>query len=195
MVIISIIKIIALIFLCVYSSVTDIKKGIIKNFSIAMAIIIGVLLNVLEWIFVSSDYLVVQIVNISIVFVLSILLYTFHIWAAGDCKLMAAVAMLIPYQYYLPIVNQWVSLIWIFAFSFVFGYVFLIADSVYSAIKRKHIVDINKISTYAKLFLRKYIACISYIALSNQLLYLIIPEIFMELRYVFLLLNISLRRF
>ncbi len=190
MIIISTIKIIVLLALCVYSSVTDIKKGVIKNYSIAVSVLAGILFNAIEWIFISSDYLVIQIVNIAIVLVLSILLYTFHIWAAGDCKLMIAIALLIPYDYYLPMVNQWFALIFVFAFSFAFGYIFLIVDSVYSGIKRRHVVSVQKITTSSKSFLKKYVACVSYIALINQLLYLFIPDLFTELRYVFLLLNI-----
>ena len=176
MIIISIIKVVALLALCINSSISDIKKGVVKNYTILIAIGAGIVLNAIEWIFISSEYILVQIINILIVFILSILLYAFHIWAAGDCKLMFAIAVLIPYDLYLTIENQWFSLIFVLAFSFAFSYLFLIGDSIYSGIKRKHVISTKKIFSSSILFLKKYIACISYIRLF--LIYLRNSDVF-----------------
>ena len=91
MIIIEALLLTILLFTCVYATFTDIKHGIIENRILARAVILGLILNLLYYIVYAQNLMVSFLVNIAITSLISILFYAYHIWAAGDTKLIFVV--------------------------------------------------------------------------------------------------------
>lgn len=177
MIIIDIMKIICLVLLCIYSSFTDIKKGIVKNKIIVIVIGIGLLLNVIGWIAFDSTCLLKQISNILVVDMISIILYIFHIWAGGDCKLIFAITLLVPYNLYISIQNEWVSLATMLALTFSVSYVFLVFESVFYAVRNKKKIDKEKFFSKTQMVIGRWISCVAYITLIDFVVLKIFPDL------------------
>lgn len=183
-------KVIVLIILCICVTVTDIKNGIIGNKPIFTALCIGVFLNLMGFI-TDSSHMAVQMINVLLAVLLSVLLYCAKIWAAGDCKLLCVIAVLVPYELYLNIFNKYMALVIWTAIIFAVSYVYLIIESVVMAIKRKHVIGKNKFMNLFLSFWGKWISCIVYITLIDSVLPMIFPY---EAEYnaVVLIVNVAL---
>lgn len=190
MIFINTIKIVILIVLCGYSSITDIKHGIIKNTAILAALSMGLFLDIIGWCVFDAVFFKYQIINIVIVALISVLFYAFHIWAGGDCKLVLALIFLIPYELYIPIFNEWTSLIILLVIIFNVSYLYLIFDSIVLFIKRKHIISKQKLLNGIKTFLKKWICCVSYIILLDTLLLSLLPDLFNKFKFFIVIINV-----
>ena len=190
--IVIIIKMLLVLVLCTWAAVSDFQKGIVSNKLIVIFIISALTLNILGWCFVDKSYLTIQITNIGIVWLISILLYAFHIWAGGDCKLIITVALLIPYESYYHILNEKTTLISIIAFTFIIGYIFLIFDSLYCFVKHKHRIEKKKLLSKIKTMLYKWISCVSYIVLFDQLMTYVFSEIITKNQWLLIIVNICI---
>ena len=72
--------------------VTDFHAGVIKNKVLLVAIVFGVIINLIYITFFAKNFLLVYLLNWFAVSLISVLLYAFHFWAAGDSKLMITLA-------------------------------------------------------------------------------------------------------
>lgn len=170
MTVINIVKIICLVLLCTIGSFTDIKQGIIKNKFIIVFSCSAVLLNILSWIFYERSIVCEQVINIIIVNAISLILYVFHIWAGGDCKLLFAISMLVPFNTYILIKNTWASLSILMCMSFGISYVYLIFDSVKYSIKYKKCYSKQETLQKIKNSIVKWAICVVYIALIDTVI-------------------------
>lgn len=189
--IIIILKLIILTIISLIASISDIKFGIIKNNYIIVGTVFSIVLNVLTCFFETS-YIKIQLINILIINIISILLYVFHVWAGGDCKLIFVVSLLIPYEFYYNFLNPYFSLLLLLAFIFIFSYLYLIFDSVKNAILKKRTVGFHKLTLGLKNYILSYICNLVYIILINQLLIIFFEKIIYSFSYLLLIVNICL---
>ncbi len=151
------------------TSYTDIKNGKIYNSFLISIIVIDLIIDGIYYSLFAKKYLVDFLVNNAIIICASILLYAFHIWAAGDSKLLIVALLSIPARWYVSIFNNNYTLIFIVAFSFVVGYIYIIIDSIISAIKREAIITPKDLGNYFKKFFANYFAIINYLLIINLL--------------------------
>ena len=186
------ISVIIAVMLCIVSSVTDIRKGIVPNRFVLVAGCLGALINILNWWIIDASYIDLQLANIGVVWLISGLLYFFHIWAGGDCKLMMSLAVILPYKYYAPVMRDSVTLISVLAFTFIISYGYLIVDSIIYAKKNKRVIEKNKLVDGIKKFLVRWITCISYITLADQLLLMAFKPLIIRFGWLLSVVNICI---
>lgn len=191
MIVLEFLKIILIVLLCVYSSITDIKHGIIENKAVLTASIMGICLDVISWLTFNREYSKYHIISILAVVALSIVFYALHIWAGGDCKLMLAISLLVPYELYIPVSNGKVSLVPLLVIVFGISYIYLLAESIVLAMKTKSI-EKGKLIKNARKSIIRWISCVAYITLLDQILLLFFPDIFIKSRFIILIINICL---
>lgn len=192
MIVFEFLKIIPLVLLCVYASITDIKYGIIENKTVLTASIIGICLDVFGWFTFNREYIKDHMISIFAVAALSIIFYALHIWAGGDCKLMIAIALLMPYELYIPISNGRMSLVLLLAIVFGISYIYLIGESIVLAVKTKKLIGKEKLINNAKRSITRWISSIAYITLFDQIFLRFFPEMFFKTKFLVLIINICL---
>lgn len=171
-----IVKLILVVSLCIFCSLSDLIRNIIPNRVLFAYFCVGASINVFCWI--QEFYLWEQLIGIGLLWSISVVLYVFHIWAAGDCKLLMVLAILIPYETYIKSFSPLFSLILVVVFSFALSYIYLIVDSVYHSLKRKKIINKNNLITGTKTFLIRYISNLSYITMIDLIIRLAFPYFF-----------------
>lgn len=191
MIVIDVLKILLLFLLCGYSSITDVKHGVISNRIILISSSMGLIFDIIGWILFDFKDFKFQVINILIVAFISIVLYALHIWAGGDCKLMLAISLIIPYELYIPLPYKWGSLTFLFAIIFGVSYIYLITDSIICAIKKRHIISKEKFSAKFKIILGGWICSVSYIILFDQIIMNTFPSITVNRMFI-IIINISL---
>ena len=192
MLIIDYIRIAVLLLLCVYCSITDIKDGIVKNTILLSAGGIGVLLYIIQVVAFGIDDPWIVFISILINAFISLLLYLFHVWAAGDCKMLLAVFILIPPSLSLHSRTPYISLILIPAFAFLFSFFFLIVDSIRAMVKQKHIVKKDKLIGTLKVLLIRYISTMSVVLLADKLLFIFFKDLVNRYWVMIIVINICL---
>lgn len=112
----------------IWTSYTDIKWGVIKNYSIVLLILTAIFLNV----FVTESFInhpLASIINIAIAVVAGMIIWLAGLWSAADAKLFIAFTLLLPITLYKQIsyfpgisilVNSFVPLFLIFFFHIMF---------------------------------------------------------------------------
>ena len=78
------------------SSYTDCKSSRINNSILLISAISSIITDAIYYYLCASRYAFPFLINIGLISLISILLYAYHIWAAGDSKLLIAVALCIP---------------------------------------------------------------------------------------------------
>ena len=107
--------------------VTDFHAGVIKNKVLLVAIVFGVIINSIYITFFAKNFLLVYLLNWFAVSLISVLLYAFRFWAAGDSKLMITLAFLIPARYYENSLLL-ISGVYYIIFIFLLAYLYIIVD-------------------------------------------------------------------
>lgn len=189
---IDIVKIVLVVALSVYASVSDCIKGIIKNKVLIPFFVVGIFLNVVEWFCFDAEYLFMHFLNIAIVVFISMALYTVRVWAGGDAKFVVTLSFLVPYNLYFSTFSNNFSLILVLVFAFALSYIFLIAESIYKGIKNKHVASKDKIVKQIRKILFRMISCSAYLMLFDNILLLAVPNIQQNSSYLIVAINICL---
>ena len=155
--------------------ISDCKQSIVPNKIVAYALASFIILDVISYGFYSRQFFLDFLLNLSLIAVVSFVFYAFHIWAAGDCKLMLACAFGIPGRLYTvwPIGKATGFLIFIIIFSTAF--LFLMFESAAIRIKKKQ----YKISFQKTNFVRwilSYFSTVFALLCCDGLLVLAFPE-------------------
>lgn len=117
---------------------TDIKKGIIHNKLILISGIIGIAFDLIYYIVFAKSLFDEFLKNATFLIIISVLMYAFHIWAGGDCKLLILLLLIYPARYYWYYNNSRFTF-WLFmALTFSVGFVYIIFDSVCNFIKERN---------------------------------------------------------
>jgi hypothetical protein len=93
----------------IWTSYTDIKKGVIKNYSILLLILVAIFLNV----FFTKTFITNSLnsaANIILAVIGGFLLWIGGFWSAADAKLFIAFSFLLPMMFFSILVNSFVPL-------------------------------------------------------------------------------------
>ena len=183
-------KLAVLLGVCVYSSYSDTRYNLIKNKWLAIAFFAGLAFDIPEAIIFDSG-VIFRLFNIAVINLISIALYLLHIWAGADCKLIAVISLLVPYDYYLKLINNYFCLSFILVFAFTFSYIALIADSIRIRIKTKTAISKSKLLRALIKFIYKYFIIMSYITFVDLILIQFIKDSRLSL-YLIIIVNIGI---
>ncbi len=177
--------------LCLITSITDIRENRISNKVLIIFGIIGIILNIAQYVLQTHIIWNVYFINLTLVVVFSLLLYIFHIWAAGDSKLLIVMGLLIPANY--CIINHqmvpWCVLV--VALSFGISFLYLIAESLWLFFKDRSSFSLANVKKNIRTFLIAYARNIIYISLVLKLEDYFAMEWFNNHSFVMLGINIS----
>ncbi|BCN31080.1 prepilin peptidase [Anaeromicropila herbilytica] len=162
------IRLILLLLVCIIISFTDIKRGKIQNQTIFFISGIGIVFDLIFYIFVERSLIVLFLSNAISLFLIGIILYAVGIWAGGDSKLLGVVAIIFPAELYWHCNYANCSLLAVLVLAFLSGYLYLFIDSLYFAMKHKKVISVKKGLNKVKTFLLGYLRTLVYIAAINQ---------------------------
>lgn len=164
---------------CAWSTLSDLKRGIIPNRLLLCAGIAGALLNIWYYGVFARDLAAMHLVNVIIASACALLLYALHIWSAGDSKLLMLVALLIPGRVYTghELIAAPAASMVIYIFSL--AYLYLIAESIYLGIKRRDLLVFSVGQINAKQMLWQWLCVSLYLTLFGQLMLLFWPALYM----------------
>lgn len=148
----------------IYTSATDIKYGIISNKSIILALTAGTLVNIFYYLRYEEIFVKLYFVNLAGMIILSVLLYAFHFWAAGDSKLLICMAALIPARLYETGSRIFVPGIFLFIMIFLLAYFYVLTESVIYLFRQKKRYQGSKITKQkVKSFIVQYLISMLYL--------------------------------
>lgn len=162
---------------CIYASITDIKSSIIPNKLLLISGAICLVLNTVYYSFFAKQYFVTFIVNFAILVLLSILLYAFNLWAAGDSKLLFLIVFAIPSRYYFTEMAIGLApAIFVIVFTFSISFIYVVCESIVFRIKNKDKVKLSISKSGIFNYLKNYLYCTIYIVMLNYLIMLLFPQ-------------------
>lgn len=148
----------------IYTSVTDIKYGIVSNKSIISALAVGTFVNIFYYLQYEDVFVKLYFINLTGMIILSVLLYGFHFWAAGDSKLLICMTVLIPARLYETGNRILVPGIFLFIMIFLLAYFYVLAESVIYLFRQKKRYRDSKITKQkVKSFIVQYLISMLYL--------------------------------
>ena len=169
--------------------VTDFHAGVIKNKVLLVAIVFGVIINSIYITFFAKNFLLVYLLNWFAVSLISVLLYAFRFWAAGDSKLMITLAFLIPARYYENSLLL-ISGVYYIIFIFLLAYLYIIVESIVLAIKKKEYYRKHIEKRFFKEFIYRYFVSYLYLRTLTLILQSIMGEFYYTNQLFFTFINI-----
>ncbi len=166
-----------LLFSCGYASYFDLKKGIIPNKLILIAIVPVIIMDAVYYAVYAKEYFTLFIINFAVLCFLSIMMYALNLWAAGDSKLLFLIVLAIPGRlYHVNIENQIAPAIFIIVLTFSIAFIYVVAESIVLAIKSKEKISLNITTKQLVSFLKQYYCCFVYIMFINYTLSNLFPD-------------------
>ena len=167
--VIDIVQLIILLLFCGYATVSDIRTGKIKN--IVLIISCGILLvtTLVKFIFFYRDDFLLYLENAGILLLIGFAGYIVKLWAGGDCKVLALLAVSYPTLFYFDYNHIRLTLWLIPVIAFIISFIYLLADSVVSVIGRKNRIDGKQMLTTLRRYLVLYIKAFVFITAWNQI--------------------------
>ena len=154
---------------------TDIRQGRIKNKTLLIAGSISIVLDAVYYGFFAREFFPAFILNVAMMFCISVAFYALHIWAAGDSKLMMLLILLIPSKYYY-VQNNMVTSVLLLATIFIIAYFYILAESVVIGIRAKDLFSISHIHLNIKKMILLYLRCAAATTIVTFFLELLLPE-------------------
>lgn len=151
----------------IYSGYTDCTSSQISNKLILLSGSAALVINVLYYVVFAGEYLKLFATNLIMIAVVGFVFYAYHLWAAGDCKLILVVGLCIPGRFYSfwDIGSAPAFVIFILVFSLAFLYV--IVESFFLGLKNKDLLKLSfKNIDYVSVLL-SYFSMVSVIMLIN----------------------------
>ena len=155
------------------STYTDLKSGIIPNRYIAVFSVVGGIVDAIYYIFFAGDTAGLFLANAGSVIILSLILFYTHSLAGGDCKLLAALALVYPAGMYVMYGDKTVTLFLTVAFAILYGYVFFLGMSIWKLITGDNQPERGVIKGYLVNYLKSYVIAFIYVTCVNLLFGLI----------------------
>jgi preflagellin peptidase FlaK len=162
----------------VYASVSDIRKGIIKNRILIVAASYAVVADIVYYGFWARNLAAQFFINIAVVIVIALTLFFSHSWAGGDCKLLCVFCLLYPASKYLTYNGQSVTLFFSVAATFMIGYIYLIADYIWAAIHKRIHFSMAYVKKSLLTFGNSYVQTLIYLTAVHMLYGITLTRIF-----------------
>lgn len=139
--------IVLVVLLCLFTSYTDITKGIIYNRHIVKYLILFVALDIVYYGFFAREYAAPFLINALLMVILSFILFYGNIWAGGDCKLFITLIFGIPANIYNGIELGPAPGFMILLIVFSIAFIQIVTESIFYSIrdKEKIRVRLNKV--------------------------------------------------
>jgi len=161
----AIILLVMLAALCAISTYSDFVNGIIPNIIIVISIVLGSVVDIIYFINY-PQYFSNFIFNLMTMTIISIILYAYHIWAAGDSKLLIAIMIMIPGEVVYDCKKILAPTVSIIVISFAIAFVYIVAVSIAAAI-RDHHLDLGIKGFNIKIAIKQYVFCVSYVTMFD----------------------------
>lgn len=130
--------------LFVNASISDISNGIIKNRSIIISLLIGIICLIPYYVFFATDCVITYLVNSAICCFISVFLYLLGIWGAGDSKLLITAILCFPARLYCNGKSNIVSGFKMIVIVFTLAFLYLIIETIYLGIKEHNLFSVPK---------------------------------------------------
>ena len=160
----------------VQASVSDCKNSIISNKLIAFISVPAISIDVVYYLAFARLYFLGYIANSFLLYIVGILFYCFHIWAAGDSKLLFVVSLCIPGRFY----SFWgagrYTSFMIIVLIFSLAFLYIVVESIVVGIKNKNLFRFGKLRIDWRRQVSSYLAIVSATTLFNYLLNSVIGE-------------------
>jgi preflagellin peptidase FlaK len=171
------------------ASISDLRRGTIPNKLLIYVLPIGIVLDTIYyWKFEQIAGSV--LINLAVMFLISILFYAFHVWSAGDSKLSVLLMLLVPGRIYCNSSGNVAPGILIFIFIFSIGFIYVIAESVVLGIKRRNILSLKGIRFNFKDFIIRFFSIAAILFLLSQAISITFPSFFTENSLLVLFINL-----
>ena len=160
-----------------YCSYTDIRNGIIKNKVILFSLVTGGIVAVVYYLSFARDDALLFFTNLTIMTIISLVMYKTNLWAAGDSKLLFLILVLIPARFY-KTGNDFslVPSIYILVLTFIIAFIFIVIQSIVLRIKNRDRIYTKFHFDDLKATILNYIYCLIYVIGVNYLFVLLVPN-------------------
>ena len=161
---------------------SDLKYGVIENKIILMSSVFCITISAVYYSLFAQEYFFLFIINLISMSTVSVILYAYDVWAAGDSKLMMIVFLAIPGRFYFlnynGVLPGFLLLIAVFSLAFVY----IAGESTVLWIKNKEwkTIDKSQLNIGWKPLLRSFLACVTLIFHINGLLSFLFPVFISE---------------
>ncbi len=174
-----------------YVTTTDIRKGIIQNKVLIKGFVSGLVINGIYYCFYAKEFRALYFINLFAMCLISILLYRFHFWAAGDSKLLICLTTLLPARFY-DIGNKTnVPALTMLIFIFLLAYFHVIGDTIVHIFKKKKKYSNVMFSHKVVLqLLKNYVISMLYLGGLTKIFLVVLQEIYKQNQLFFTFLNI-----
>lgn len=150
---------------------SDIKEGMIYNKDIAVFSILVVIVDIIYYSKYEKNMLIWFFGNFAIVSIISLVLYFSKSFAGGDCKLLILLAALYPARFYLMYNNNFLTLYLAVGLAILWGYIYLIVNSILKLIIGKNKISYEYIKNYLVSFFKSFITSTIYIYAFSLAIY------------------------
>lgn len=167
-----------LLMLLAISGYTDCKSSIIANRLLITCGLVAVPIDVLYYSLWGRPYLSAFLLNLVLLTVVSALFYCYHLWAAGDSKLLFVVGLLIPGRAYTLGTMGPASSFTIVVFTFSIAFIFVILESTWLIFKNRVKLKLSLPLMDWWRILGSYVAMVAATTIFNLLLQIFLGNIF-----------------
>ena len=165
-----------LIIICIIVTKTDLKTGIISNKIVVGMGLLPVIINCIGITLEKGWFQYIN--NASVIIIIAVMLYSLHIWAGGDCKLMILISLASPPSMYWDLYSQSSTLWYIYAFTFSFGFIYVCFENIKFLVKDRTVMDKRELLLELKRGIFRYIRTIVYLtALGHVYIFCIYPYV------------------
>ena len=151
----------------VYASFNDFKTGLIPNKLLSISSLIALAADVVYYGVFDRGQIWLFMQNFVAVSVLSVLLYAFHFWGAGDSKFVMFIALAIPARFYADSVISLPEMA-VVVYTFSLSFIYLMFESLVLGIKNK---DLFK--TDHKITVKSVLSVVKNLAVSYVYIFLV----------------------
>lgn len=190
--VVDILRIVALVIIGVIASITDIGKGIIPNKLIIISLCVGMSFNIFSFIFIDRDKFFLFLINVAVIWILSLALYFSRIWAGGDSKLLCVMVLIYPVRFYWSIGNIRIHLLICIGIMFLYGLIYLIIESICLQINGRSQITFGQFAKSIIIGIWRYIRTIIYIAAINHIVVFFITPFIEVSNYIWMVLCIAI---
>jgi preflagellin peptidase FlaK len=176
--------------IAIIASLSDLYKGRISNWLLLFGLAVGCILNAIYyWIF--ADNLIWNyLINLSLVTVMSVLFYGFHVWSAGDSKFSILLVFLFPARLYNLDQKILAPAIAIFIFIFSIGFLYVVVESVVLGLKRRDLFHFGGFHIKLKRFFKRYFVIASVLFICSQSIFFLFPAFYEDNHLLILFFNL-----
>lgn len=162
--------------LFLHTSSSDLKSGKIHNKSILIALVAGLPCAGFYYILFATDCLLAYSINVGLVTLISLILYSSGIWGAGDSKLLVTTILLFPARIYCIGNRSMASCFLLISFIFISSFVYVLFDTLYQGITQKDLFVLPKRNINWKSYAKSFLFFFLLLSISNAIIYSILPK-------------------